>query len=44
LLDLLADCVKDFPIEKKRGRSYSPEDIEQARKWMREQSQWDIIR
>jgi hypothetical protein len=44
VLDLLAESVRDFPIEKKPGRGYGQDEIKQARKWMREQSQWNIIR
>ena len=43
VLDLLADCLEDFPIEKKRGRFYSPQEIEQGRTWM-SKKQWKIIR
>jgi hypothetical protein len=55
-LDILIDCLKDFPVARKPGRGYKWEQIEQARKWMAEQKQkqqqadkpqekqWDIIR
>lgn len=52
VLDILIDCLKDFPVARKLGRGYKWEQIEQARKWMTEQKQklaqekkqWDIIR
>jgi hypothetical protein len=44
VLDLLADCLKDFPIEKRPGRWYSPEEIEQVQNWMGQQKPWNIIR
>jgi len=52
VLDILIDCLKDFPVARKPGRGYKWERIEQARKWMAEQKQklaqekkqWDIIR
>jgi len=52
VLDILIDCLKDFPVARKLGRGYKSEQIEQARQWMAEQKQklaqekkqWDIIR
>jgi hypothetical protein len=44
VLDLLADCLKDFPIEKRPGRWYNSEEIEQAQNWMRQQKPSNIIR
>jgi len=44
VLDILIDCLKDFPIERKPGRGYKWKQIEQAREWMKEQKKWDIIR
>jgi len=44
VLDLLADCLQDFPVEKKLGRGYSQEEIDRARRWMAQQKQWNIIR
>lgn len=44
VLDLLASRLKDFPIERRRGRFYSRDEIEQARKWMVQQKEWKIIR
>jgi len=44
VLDMLAGCIKDFPVEKKPGRSYAQDDVETARKWMADKSNWKIIR
>ena len=44
LIDILSDSLYDFPVKKKIGRTYTPEDIELCRKWMAEQKEWKIIR
>jgi hypothetical protein len=44
VVDLLADSLQGFPVEKKRERFYSDEDIERAREWMKQQKTWNIIR
>jgi hypothetical protein len=44
VLDLLIRRLKDFPIERKRGRFYSRDEIERARKWMVQQKELKIIR
>jgi hypothetical protein len=44
VLDLLGDCLRDFPIEKKAGRGYGQEDIERARHWMTQHKEWNIVR
>ena len=44
VIDILSDCLKDFPIKKKPGRSYSLEQINIVRKWMSEQKEWKIIK
>jgi len=44
VLDILIDCLKDFPVVRKPGRGYKAEQIEQARQWMKQQKQWNIIR
>lgn len=44
VLDLLGDCLQDFPVKKKLGRGYSQEEIEQARQWMAQQKELNIIR
>ncbi len=41
---ILADCLSNFPIEKREGRGYTMEEIELCRKWMSEQTEWKIIR
>jgi hypothetical protein len=43
VIDILADCLQDFPV-KSGGRHYKPEEIELCRKWMSEQKEWKIIR
>ncbi len=43
VIDILAECLRDFPV-KKGGRRYKQEKIELCRKWMSEQTEWKIIR
>jgi len=43
-MDILAESLSNYPIERKRGRGYSQEEIEICRKWMSEQKEWKIIR
>jgi hypothetical protein len=43
VIDILAECLRDFPV-KSGGRRYKPEEIELCRKWMTEQKEWKIIR
>lgn len=42
-LDLLAQCIEDFPIESV-GPGYSDAEIDQARRWMSEQTEFTLIR
>ncbi len=44
VIDILADCLENFPIEKRKGRGYKPEEMDLCRKWMSEQKEWKIIR
>jgi hypothetical protein len=41
---ILVGSLRNFPIAKKETHSYTLEEIETARKWMREQKPWNIIR
>ncbi len=43
VIDILAECLRDFPV-KKGGRRYKQEEIEICRKWMQEQKEWKIVR
>jgi len=44
LMPILADCLSNFPVKKRKARSYTKEEIELCRKWMSEQKKWVIIR
>jgi hypothetical protein len=43
-MHILIASVRDFPVKMMKTRGYRREEIEQARKWMREQKPWNIIR
>ena len=44
LMSILADCLINFPIKKKEARNYTEQEIDLCRKWIAEQTKWDIIR
>lgn len=44
VMNILIDCLRDFPIERKPWGAYSLKQIEEARQWMRQQKKWNIIR
>jgi hypothetical protein len=44
VMRILVESLRNFPVEKKETHGYSPGEIEAARKWMREQKRWNIIR
>lgn len=44
VIDILADCISNLPIKKRDGRGYKQDEIELCRKWMSEQTEWEIIR
>jgi hypothetical protein len=44
VMGILADCLENFPIQKREERGYKQEEIELCRKWMSEQKEWKIIR
>jgi hypothetical protein len=41
---ILVESLRNFPVRKKETHSYTPEEIEEARKWMGQQKEWKIIR
>ena len=44
LMSVLADCLSNFPVKRKEARNYTKEEVDLCRKWMSEQTKWDIIR
>jgi hypothetical protein len=43
-MDILAESLSNYPIKRKKIRSYSQDEINLCRKWMSEQKEWKIIR
>jgi len=44
IINILADCLDEFPIEKRERRGYTVEEINLCRQWMAAQTMWRIIR
>jgi hypothetical protein len=44
LMPILADALRDFPVDRREGRIYTQEERETCQEWMSKQKQWDIIR
>jgi hypothetical protein len=44
VIDVLADCLEGFPVQRREGRRYRDHEIELVRKWMAAQTTWRIIR
>lgn len=44
LMPILADCLRDFPVESREGRTYTDEEIDLCRKWMSGRTKWNIVR
>ena len=44
VMHILAESLKNYPVKKKEARNYTEQEIDVCRKWMSEQTKWDIIR
>lgn len=44
VINILADCLTDFPIERREQRGYKAEEIQLCREWMAKQKEWNIRR
>lgn len=44
VMNILAECLEDYPVKANDSRSYTPEEIELCRKWMAAQKTWNIRR
>ena len=44
LMPILYDNLSNFPVKKRRARSYTKEEIDTCKKWMSKQKKWKINR
>ena len=43
-MHILAESIQGYPVNQKRARNYTEEEIELCRKWMADKANWKIIR
>jgi hypothetical protein len=44
VMSTLAKSLANYPVKQKEDRAYTSEEIKLCRKWMAEQTKWQIIR
>lgn len=44
VMNIIAESLNNYPIERREGRHYTQEEIELCREWMAKQTKWEIIR
>ncbi len=44
VINIIGECLEDFPLKTRDYRGYKQEEIEEAREWMAKQEEWKIKR
>ncbi len=44
VMSILAECLRNYPVKRREARGYTQEEIDLCRKWMAQQTTWDIRR
>jgi hypothetical protein len=44
VMSILAECLRNYPVKRREARGYAQEEIDLCRKWMAQQTTWDVRR
>jgi len=44
VMSILAESLRNYPVKRKEARNYTEQEIDRCRKWMSQQTTWQIIR